>query len=294
MMTLTVEPTEAGLAILDFLQRRIPAAPPAYLRQLLKKGKVLGPDGPLSITAKLPAGAQVQLPTSERLQELLEAPATTTSEVQILFESREILIVDKPAGLAIHSSVGHEGDNLAARVAELLARRGDKFKVAPIHRHDLETSGPVLFGKGKLACGELGKLFIRQEVDKYYLALASGKTAGSGELASEIPAKGTYKEALTTYVALARSEQASLLELCLHSGRQHQIRRQLADIGHPIFGDRRYGGPCPAGLPRIFLHCKRLSFTDPFSGSRLAVDAPLPADLQGFLPKGELKFSSMP
>ncbi len=294
MMTLTVEPTEAGLAILDFLQRRIPAAPPAYLRQLLKKGKVLGPDGPLSITTKLASGVQLQLPTSERLQELLEAPPATTTEVQILFESREVLIVDKPAGLAIHSSVGHEGDNLAARVAELLARRGDKFKVAPIHRLDLETSGPVLFGKGKLACGELGKLFIRQEVDKYYLALASGKTAGSGELASEIPAKGTYKEALTTYVALARSEQASLLELCLHSGRQHQIRHQLADIGHPIFGDRRYGGPCPAGLPRIFLHCKRLSFTDPFTGSRLAVDAPLPADLQGFLPKGELKFSSAP
>jgi len=292
MMTLTVEPTEAGLEILDFLQIRIPAAPPAYLRQLLKKGKVLGTDGPLSAGAKLAAGVQVQLPTSERLQELLEAPAATTTDVQILFESREILIVDKPAGLAIHSSVGHEKDNLATRVAELLARRGDKFKVAPIHRLDLETSGPVLFGKGKLACGELGKLFIRQEVDKYYLALASGKTAGSGELASEIPAKGTYKEALTTYVALARSEQASLLELCLHSGRQHQIRRQLADIGHPIFGDRRYGGPCPPGLPRIFLHCKRLSFTDPFSGSRLAVDAPLPADLQGFLPKGELKFSS--
>ena len=294
MMTLTVEPTEAGLAILDFLQIRIPAAPPAYLRQLLKKGKVLGADGPLSMAAKLTAGTQLQLPESERLRELLNAPAAAGSEVQILFESREILIVDKPAGLAIHSSVGHEGDNLAARVAELLARRGDKFKVAPIHRLDLETSGPVLFGKGKLACGELGKLFIRQEVDKYYLALASGKTAGSGELASEIPAKGTYKEALTSFVALARSEQASLLELCLHSGRQHQIRRQLADIGHPIFGDRRYGGPCPPGLPRIFLHCKRLAFTDPFSGARLAVDAPLPADLQGFLPQGELKFSGKP
>lgn len=289
MKPLTVAPTEAGLTSLEFLQRRIPAAPPAYLRQLLKKGKVLGADGPLSAGAKLAAGAQLRLPESERLRELLNAPAAAGSEVKILFESREILIVDKPAGLAIHSSVGHERDNLAARVAELLAQRGDKFKVAPIHRLDLETSGPVLFGKGKLACGELGKLFIRQEVDKYYLALASGKTAGSGELASTIPAKGTHKEALTSYVALARNEQASLLELCLHSGRQHQIRRQLADIGHPIFGDRRYGGPCPPGLPRIFLHCKRLAFTDPFSGARLAVDAPLPADLQNFLPQGGFK-----
>jgi RluA family pseudouridine synthase len=290
MKTLTVEPTESGLTALDFLQRRIPAAPSAYLRQLLNKGKVLGAAGPLAAGDHLATGARVNLPASGRLQELLDAPeAIADTGIQILFESREILIVDKPAGLAIHSGVGHEGDNLTARVAELLARRGDKFRVAPIHRLDLETSGPVLFGKGKLSCGELGQLFIRQEVDKYYLALASGKTPGSGELASMIPAKGTHKEALTTFVALARSESASLLELCLHTGRQHQIRRQLADIGHPIFGDRRYGGPCPPGLPRIFLHCRRLAFTDPFTGSRLAVDAPLPADLAAFLPEGGLK-----
>ncbi len=194
MTTLTVTSEETGLSALDWLQRRIPAAPPAYLRQLLKKGKVLGPDGPLGPAHPLAAGTRVRLPASERLQELLAAPAPADQELRILFESREILVVDKPAGLAIHSSVGHEGDNLAARVAELLAKRGDKFKVAPIHRLDLETSGPVLFGKGKQACGELGKLFIRQEVDKYYLALESGRTPAAASWPRPSPPRGPTRK----------------------------------------------------------------------------------------------------
>ncbi len=289
MPTLIVEPCESTLSALEFLQRRIPAAPQGYLRQLLKQGKVLGSAGPMAPQDPLRPGDALSLPASGRLQELLVAPAPGGAEVTVLYESREILIVDKPAGVAIHSSVGHEADNLTARVEALLEGRGDRFRIAPIHRLDLETSGPVLFGKGKRACGELGKVFMRHEVDKHYLALAVGRTPGSGALRTTIPAKGKEKEALTEFRALARSAGASLLELTLHTGRQHQIRRQLADLGHPIFGDRRYGGPCPPGLPRIFLHCSRLAFIDPFSGARLAIDSPLPADLAHFMPACDLK-----
>lgn len=292
MHTITVEPTETGLTVLELLQRRIPAAPKAYLRQLLKKGKVTGSEGPLSAEQQVEPGQTLNLAQSGRLQELLEASAPSSREVAILFESREILVVDKPAGLAIHASAGHDADNLTARVAELLAKRGDDFQVSPIHRLDLETSGPVLFGKGKRACGALGKLFMNQEIDKYYLALAAGRTAGSGRLESTIPAKGKQKEALTEFRALARSESASLLELLLHTGRQHQIRRQLSEIGHPIFGDRRYGGPCPKNLPRVFLHCRRLAFVDPFSGAQLDIESPLPPELADFMPECDLKAPS--
>ncbi|PLX84562.1 MAG: hypothetical protein C0617_07445 [Desulfuromonas sp.] len=284
MITLSVESSETALSALEFLQRRIPAAPKAYLRQLLKKGKVLGAGGRLDEGDRLCSGDEVRLPDSGRLRELLGAPTAAAPGVAVLFESREILVADKPAGVAVHASAGHEEDNLTARVEALLAVRGERYSVAPVHRLDLETSGPILFGKGKKACGELGKVFMRQEVEKAYLALASGRTPGSGVLCSKVPSKGMSKEAMTAFKALARVEAASLLELSLYTGRQHQIRRQLADLGHPVFGDRRYGGPCPPELPRLFLHCRRLAFADPFSGASLAVESPLPDDLAGFLP----------
>lgn len=285
MPQFTVEANEIPLSPLAFLQRHISAASKSYLRQLLKKGKVKGPRGVVSEQDQLKLGDVLILPDSGRLSELLAATAQPSLEQQlfILYESREILIVDKPSGLAIHSSEGHQDRNLAALVDELIRSRGDAYQVAPIHRLDLETSGPVLFGKGKKACSELGKLFMCHEVEKSYLALVAGKTPGRGLIQSEVPSKGKTKEAQTAFQALDRNEQASLLKVTLYTGRQHQIRRQLAELGHPLFGDRRYRGQQPDALPRLFLHCCQLAFIDPFSGAPVEINSPLPADLSQFL-----------
>jgi RluA family pseudouridine synthase len=284
MPDFSVEPSEEQLSVVDFLQRRIPAAPQAYLRQLVKKGKVRSAKGVFQGGERLQAGELIHLPESRRLLELLEIPPARSTALTILYQSREILVVDKPAGLAMHSSQGHEADNLTARVVTYLGAQGLKLQVAPVHRLDLETSGPVLFGKGKQACGQLGQLFMRQEVNKFYQALVVGKTPGSGRLESAVRAKGKAKQARTDYRALARNEQATLLELQLHTGRQHQIRTQLAEQGYPLFGDKRYQGPCPPELPRLFLHCCRLAFMDPFSAAPISIESPLPTELAGFLP----------
>ncbi len=288
MIEWTSQPGDQDTTVLAFLQRQIPAAPLSYLKLLLKKGKVRGAQGPLSADDLLQPGDVLQVPESGRLRELLAAPKSTTQQLQLLYESREILVVDKPAGLAVHASQGHETDNLTARVEALLRQRGLSFKVAPVHRLDLETSGPLLFGKGKQACARLGQLFMQQQVEKCYLALVAGRTPGSGLLHSQLTAKGKLKQARTGYRALQRNATASLLELQLQTGRQHQIRRQLAELGHPLFGDRRYRGPCPPQLPRMFLHCCRLSFVDPFSGAPVSVNSPLPEELQNFLPYCQL------
>lgn len=273
-----------GMTIEDFLHQQIPAASLDYLRQLLKKGKVRYNAAALSTADPVSAGMTISLPDSQRLRELLLAPEQPQVKLDILYESREILIVNKPAGLAIHNSQGHERDNLNDRVATFLQQRGDKFRAAPVQRLDLETSGPVLFGKGKKSCSELGKMFMAGDVAKTYLALVSGKLQGRGELVSDIPAKGKIKVARTTYHALISTESVSLLEIQLHTGRQHQIRRQLADAGHPLYGDRRYHGLTPRKLSRLFLHCRRLAFADPFSRERIEVNCPLPKELSRFLP----------
>ncbi len=273
-----------------FLQQQIPAAPHGYLRQLLKKGKVRSGERILSAADSVTAGMEIALPASQRLHDLLTQPEQSQANIDILYESREVLIVYKPAGLAIHNSQGHERDNLNDRVTAFLQQRGDKFRAAPVQRLDLETSGPVLFGKGKKSCSELGKLFMAGEVTKTYLALVSGRLQGRGELLSDIPAKGKIKVARTSYRVVISNESASFLEIDLDTGRQHQIRRQFADAGHPLYGDRRYRGPVPHKLGRLFLHCRRLAFVDPFTHQRVEVGCPLPRDLSRFLSRTGLEF----
>ncbi len=276
---------EAGLPIEQLLHQRVPAAPESYLRQLLKKGKVKISDDPVKGGDCVALNDRILLPDSNRLLELLANRQIAQPQLDILYETREILIVNKPARLAIHNGKGHERDNLTDQIGIFLAARGDLFRFAPIHRLDLETSGPVIFGKGKKSCSELGKLFMRGEITKSYLALVTGKIIGRGTLLSDIPAKGKLKAAESSYHTLVGNDSVSLLEIQLHTGRQHQIRRQLADAGHPLFGDQRYRGPCPRKLSRLFLHGRRLAFVEPFSKQQIDINCPLPADLTRFLPQ---------
>ena len=282
-----VTPEDAGCDLLEFLQRRVPAAPAAYLRQLLKAGRVRRAGTPLAGATVLAAGDEILLPASRRLQDLLVQSGR--QDLVILHESAQILVVDKPAGLATHAGKGHEADNLTGRVEALLQRRGQRFMIAPILRLDLETSGPVLFGKGRKSCSVLGRLMMAGGISKTYLALVDGHPAGEGSLLSQVPAKGTYKSAETVYKRLSGNAAASLVEIELRTGRQHQIRRQFSDIGHPLYGDHRYRGRCPAQLRRLFLHCCRLGFADPFADQPVRVRSPLPAELRDFL--GQLGLS---
>ncbi|MFA5517067.1 MAG: RluA family pseudouridine synthase [Desulfuromonadales bacterium] len=271
--------TEGEQAALESLALHIPAAPTGYLRQLLLKGKVRREGIALTEAEPVRQGDRLFLSDSRRLQELLAASA---AKPHILFESREILIVDKPAGLAIHRGQGHD-DNLTDRLQETIRQRKEKYLLAPVHRLDAATSGAVIFGKGRQATAALGKVFMAGQVEKIYLALAAGRLPETGQLAAPVPAKGKWKAALTKYRRLAIHGDFSLLQLALHSGRTHQIRRQFADIGHPLAGDRRYRGPQPPGLERLFLHCRYLALQNPFDGSALAIECPLPAALSAFL-----------
>jgi RluA family pseudouridine synthase len=276
----TISEAETGFTVLEILQRRIPGAPAAYLRQLLRSGKVREAGQPLDADSRLPAGARLTLPDSRRLAEFRQAAGRT---VELLAETPSLLVAFKPAGLAVHRGVGHEEDNLTERVRALMRRRHEPFKVAPIHRLDVETSGPVIFGKGDRAIAGLGKQFMERRVEKIYLALVAGTMPASGLLTSPVPAKTKLKEATTAFRTLAAGSGYSLLELHLQTGRTHQIRRQLADAGHPLAGDARYRGPTPAGLKRLFLHCSRLSLHDPVDQTPVDIVSELPAELAAAL-----------
>lgn len=275
-----VNEAEAGLTVLEFLQGRLPGTPTAYLRQLLRGGKVREAGRALAAGGRLPAGARLTLPDSRRLAELRQAAGRA---VEVLAETPNLLVAFKPAGLAVHRGVGHEQDNLTERVRALMRQRREPFRIAPIHRLDVETSGPVIFGKGAKAIAGLGKQFMEQRVEKIYLALVAGEMAASGLLTSPVPAKEKLKASTTAFRTLAAAGGYSLLELQLQTGRTHQIRRQLADAGHPLAGDRRYRGPAPRGLNRLFLHCSRLALHDPFDRTPVNIVSDLPAELTASL-----------
>jgi 23S rRNA pseudouridine955/2504/2580 synthase len=296
MEDLLINSAENGLTCLEILKRRISAAPDGYLAQLLRKGKILLEQEPVAAETVLHAGDRLTLPDSDRLQKLQMTSQQAT--IEILLENPLWMVVFKPPGIAVHRGAGHETDNLTGRVGLWLKNRGDPFRAAPVHRLDVGTSGPVLFAKGRRAAGALGKALMAGAMEKTYLALATGSLRDDrsaenpaepfsreheGEINLPVPAKGKLKEATTRYRVLSGTSAFTLLQLDLLSGRTHQIRRHLADSGHPLAGDRRYGGPSLPGLTRPFLHCLRLVWPDPLSQIRQHVTCPLPEDLKKVL-----------
>ena len=279
--TMLITETENGLMALQILEKRLPAASPAFIRQLLRKNKILLSGQPVMINTVLSSGDQLILPDSARLRELLQASQQMT--VEILRENPLWVVVYKPAGMAVHRGSGHEADNLTDRVQAWLQRQGASFRVSPVHRLDVGTSGPVLFAKGRRTASILGQALMAGQMEKTYLTLAPGCLPETGLLSSPVPAKGKLKEAATRYRVLSRNREWMLLQLDLLSGRTHQIRRQLADAGHPLAGDSRYGGPSLPGLDRPFLHCCRLIWPDAQDAVRQSIICPLPEDLSKVL-----------
>lgn len=231
------------------------------------------------------------------------APAATKVTFRVLHEDPDVLAVEKPAGLAAHPGTGIEGATLVEMARAYLRVPDDlppgEFRPSPAHRLDRETSGIVLVAKTRKAMVALGELFTSSdEVRKTYLALAKGKMprehgvidlplSEHEQTARSKAARGVnFQEALTRWKVVSSMKEASLLSVAIETGRTHQIRRHLEAVGHPVAGDKRYGdfnfnrtAKTRWGLRRMFLHAWKLELPHPTRGGRLALEAPLPAEL---------------
>ncbi len=168
---------------------------------------------------------------------------------ELLFEDR-IRAGDLQAGRPGHASVRRARRRQPGGAGGALRRPASRrHRVAAVHRLDIGTSGPVLFGKGHWATGQYGRLLMDGQISKHYLALVGGSVPARGELATPVPEGELHEAGARPATAAWRPPAAlALLELDLVTGRPHQARRQLADAGWPIVGDRRYGG---AAWPRL-------------------------------------------
>lgn len=211
----------------------------------------------------------------------------------VAYEDEHLLVAHKPPAWPVHPTPDRAGEaTLAAAVAHTFAQGGEQRQVRPIHRLDVGTSGLVLFAKDALCHSLLDRALAAGRIRRLYLGLAVGTFARvEGTLRYPIgedrhhPGRrrvsATGQPAVTHYRVLEQQARVALVQLELETGRTHQIRVHLSHVGHPLVGDPLYGGP--VDHPRPALHAHRLAFTHPYSGERLQVEAPLPADLVALL-----------
>ncbi|MEG2037948.1 MAG: RluA family pseudouridine synthase, partial [Ruthenibacterium sp.] len=195
--------------------------------------------------------------------------------VPVLYEDEDLVVYSKPAGMPCHRSGGHLDDTLEN------AFEAGTFRA--MFRLDRDTSGAILVAKHQLAAGRLWR-----RIDKIYLAVVTGwPVPPDGTIELSLERETAYapkqivtpdgKPARTRYATLARGDNCALLECRLDTGRMHQIRAHLAQLGHPLLGDALYGGATDR-MARQALHCASLRLTHPMTGKELFVQAPPPED----------------
>jgi 23S rRNA pseudouridine1911/1915/1917 synthase len=238
--------------------------------------------------------------------------AAKDGRVSIAYEDADIIVVDKPAGIATHGFSAGDVDTLAnllvARWPELISVGKSRWEPGLLNRLDTETSGLVLVAKNQQAFENLREQFRRRRIAKKYIALVWGNPADSGSISLGLAHDSTDKrrmqvvkasgadrrrlrnwQALTRFRKLANSGEVSLLEIFMETGVMHQIRVHLAAIGHPIVGDSLYASERnPMELGRHFLHACRLEFSHPTNGVPIGVGSPLPSELTNFLERMEI------
>jgi len=280
---------DAGLAKLLGVSR-------ASVADMIEAGLVLRDDKPISKSDPLEANAwlSVSLPKPKSHPELV---ATEVPDMKIVYLDQDIVVVDKPFGVAAHPSVGWDGPTVGGA---LLARgisvstSGVAERQGIVSRLDVGTSGLMVVTRTEIAYSRMKQAFRDRAVDKTYHALVQGRpdpSAGTIDAPIARHPKHEYKftvasdgkPSVTHYKTLEAFKAASLLEIELETGRTHQIRVHFSAFKHPLVGDTLYGCDpklaAKLGLERQWLHALRLGFIHPTSGEYVSFESEYPEDL---------------
>lgn len=297
---LQVEADSAGQRVDNYLTKRLKGVPKSHIYRILRSGEVRVNSRRVSPDHRLVAGDRLRVPpirTARPSGPARRAPAKPL-RANVLYEDESLLVIDKPAGTAVHG-----GSGVSHGIVEHLrfARPHAPF-LELVHRLDRETSGVLMLAKRRPALTALHRELREGRVQKYYLVLVKGqwtqarqsvelpldkRVLPSGERRVSVKASGSPSH--TVFRLKRRWPEFSLLEAELKTGRTHQIRVHLAHLGYPVVGDDKYGdfalnkALARDGLPRMFLHACRTIVRHPASGTPLRLEAPLPPELEAFL-----------
>jgi 23S rRNA pseudouridine955/2504/2580 synthase len=327
---ITVDADYTGQRLDNFLMRHLKGVPKTHVYRIIRSGEVRINKGRAQADTRLAEGDVLRLPptrTSERAElktqaiasarEVTRLGATSTqggyapaAEFPVLFEDEFVLAIDKPAGVAVH---GGSGVSFGV-IEQLRMARPESDFLELVHRLDRETSGILLIAKRRMALKLLQEQFRERETDKVYLALVKGNwpanqrvidkalhkyESPNGERRVKVVANdhpdGLRSVTLVKVKNSVADGRFTLLEVTIKTGRTHQIRVHLADAGHPIAGDDKYGdfelnkalqkpSANSPSLKRMFLHAWSLKFNHPKLRKVVHLTAELPPELGQFLP----------
>ena len=290
----------AGQRIDNYLTRLLKGVPKGHIYRILRAGEVRVNSGRIGPQYRLREGDRLRVPPIRLAQRAAPRPPASSRRATppVLYEDDVLLVLNKPAGLAVH---GGSGVKLGL-IEQLRHARPEVRFLELVHRLDRDTSGVLLLAKKRSALTSLHAQLREGRVRKFYLALVHGAWRGqardirlplnkyvlpSGERRVSVREGGL--ESHTRIRPCRRSGEYSLLEAELKTGRTHQIRVHLAHLGLPIAGDDKYGDfKCNKdlarrGLKRMFLHACKIVIVHPQTGAELAFEAPLPEELRRFL-----------
>lgn len=295
-----IDHRHAGQRLDNFLIRELKGVPKSRIYRILRKGEVRVNGGRAKPEYRLEEGDRVRLPP------IRMAPAPSRSpgenyrwlEERVLYEDDDLLVIDKPAGMAVHSGSGI-GSGL---IEALRSVRPEGTVLELVHRLDRGTSGCLLLAKTRAALNSLHQQMREGGMDKRYVALVRGRWRGRGKIVRTVLEKGRLQsgermvrvseegqEAESHFTPRHSYAHETLVEIRLMTGRTHQARVHAAHLGHPIAGDDKYGDRefnrelRARGLRRLFLHAARLGFVHPASGCQMHAESPLPPELQAVL-----------
>ncbi len=302
---LEVGTEESGQRIDNYLIRWLKGVPKSHVYRILRSGEVRVNKGRIGPDYRIQDGDRVRVPPIRTAERDAAAASQTGPRIEfdILHEDAALLVINKPAGLAVH---GGSGISLGA-IEQLRRQRPEAKFLELVHRLDRDTSGVLMFAKKRSALVALHEQLREGRVQKIYLALVNGhwrdaKRAVKAPLQKHLLANGERRvsvneadgQAAHTIFRLRKAWPAStppfsLLEAELKTGRTHQIRVHLAHLGFPIAGDDKYGdfqmnkSIKKQILKRMFLHASRATIRHPDSGESMRFEAPLPAELEAAL-----------
>lgn len=289
----------AGQRIDNFLVRFCKGVPKSHIYRILRSGEVRANGKRVVPSYRLSVGDEIRVPPIHIAERSSDSPAIPFGKpLDVVFEDESLLVLDKPAGTAVHG-----GSGVSFGVIEQLRRQRPEAKGLELaHRLDRETSGLLLVAKKRGALTALHEMFRDGAIRKTYQAVVRGRWLNplhhirlpltkflidGGERRVAVDRLG--KPAHSIVRLLRRWERFSLVEVELRTGRTHQIRVHLAHLGFPLAGDDKYGDYglnrdlAKAGLKRMFLHAARIELAHPHGGAPVRLAVPLPADLSGFI-----------